>query len=170
MKLLSEPLMGLGLLKYIRNGWDRFAYFTCIEVRNGSNVLFWKDHGLVMEVIDLPILSYSDLLQLVMLVSDYVEWVNGTLQWKPLFNREAQYWELKSLDHFFSDLYAVNITLLGSDRMVWLPSPTKGFQVSNFYRYLLLTTRRSTTFPWNGIWKVGVPPKVDFFHMDCYTS
>lgn len=44
MKLLSEPLMGLGLLKYIRNGWDRFAYFTCIEVRNGSNVFFRKDH------------------------------------------------------------------------------------------------------------------------------
>uniref|UniRef100_A0A2N9EAL4 Reverse transcriptase zinc-binding domain-containing protein n=1 Tax=Fagus sylvatica TaxID=28930 RepID=A0A2N9EAL4_FAGSY len=66
-------------------------------------------------------------------VSDFVEWVN------------------------------VKITPLVSDHLVWLPSPNKGFQVRCFYYALLLRTRRSTTFPWKGIWKVGLPPRVAFF-------
>jgi hypothetical protein len=91
-----------------------------------------------------------------------------------LFFRETQDWELGSLDHFFNDLYAVNITLVRRDHLVnitlvqwdhlvWLPSPSKGSHVGSFYRALLLSTRQPTSFPWKHIWKSGVPPRVAFF-------
>ena len=112
---------------------------------DGSNVLFKKDHcfgnGSVRQ-------SYPELFKIAAhgdaFVFDYVDLVSGSLQWKPLFNREAQNWELESLDHFFNDLYAVNIPLLGNDHLVWLPSLSKAFQVRTFYSALLLRNRQST--------------------------
>ena len=132
------------LVKYMYIVYSSRAFFighasyTRIEVGDGSNILFWMDlwigNGSLKD-------TYSEILRFATdsdaFVSDYVKWVNGTLQWKPLFNCEAQDWELESLDHFFSDLYAVKITPSGSDCLAWLPSPTKGFQVRSFYRVCL---------------------------------
>ena len=38
-------------------------------------------------------------------LSDYMEWVNGTLHWKLVFIREAQDWELDSMAHPKKDLH-----------------------------------------------------------------
>ena len=38
-------------------------------------------------------------------LSDYMEWVNGRLHWKPVFIREAQDWELESMAHPKKDLH-----------------------------------------------------------------
>nr|POE69877.1 hypothetical protein CFP56_71225 [Quercus suber] len=35
------------------------------------------------------------------LVSDYFDWVNGQVHWKPVFILEAQEWELDSMAQFF---------------------------------------------------------------------
>ena len=37
-------------------------------------------------------------------LSDYMEWVNGRLHWKPVFIREAQDWELELMAHPKKDL------------------------------------------------------------------
>jgi hypothetical protein len=63
-----------------------------------------------------------------------MEWVNGQLDWKSLFLRDAQVWEIKSLEHILNELYAVKVTHMRGDGLVWLPSPKKGFQVNNFIK------------------------------------
>ena len=107
-------LQGFGLWKYIRSSWDRFASYTCIEVGIGSIFLFWKDHwisnGRLKETY-LKLFRFSRDSDAP--VSDYMEWVNGQLQWKPLFLREVKRWESKSLKCFFDDLYALRVTHSG---------------------------------------------------------
>jgi hypothetical protein len=92
-----------------------------------------------------------------------MEWVNGQLHWKPVFIREAQDWEIELLARFFDDLYAVQVTLTGGDKLVWLPSPETGFQVKSFYRVLQSRIVSSTPFPFKCIWKTRTSPRVTFF-------
>lgn len=47
------------------------------------------------------------------LVSNYIEWVNGHLHWKPLFLREAQDVEMELLEHISDELYAMKVGCLG---------------------------------------------------------
>ena len=158
---------GVGLWKYIRSGWDLFASYTRIEVGDDSTYCFGRITRLAMEVLKIHILSYSDLLQMAMLLCQTLWSGSMVLCSASLFSIVKL--EIEIQNHVFSDLYSVKITPLVSDHLVWLPSPNKGFQVRSFYYALLLRTRRSTTFPWKGIWKVGLPPRVAFFYMDCYT-
>ena len=51
----------------------------------------------------------------------------------------------------------------GGHRLVWLPSPKKGFQVKCFYKALKLGNVRSTQFPWKFIWKARTRPRLAFF-------
>ena len=55
-----------------------------MEVGDGSNALFWKDH--LLQTNGSLRDSYSELFRFAAngdaLVSDYVELVNGSLQWK----------------------------------------------------------------------------------------
>ncbi len=63
------------------------CFFICLEVGDSSNVLFKKDHcfgnGSLRQ-------SYPELFKIAAhgdaFVFDYVDLVNGSLQWKPLFN------------------------------------------------------------------------------------
>jgi hypothetical protein len=59
---------GVGLWKYIRSGWDLFASYTRIEVGDDSTYCFGRITRLAMEVLKIHILSYSDLLQIAMLL------------------------------------------------------------------------------------------------------
>ena len=101
-----------------------------MEVGDGSNALFWKDH--LLQTNGSLRDSYSELFRFAAngdaLVSDYVELVNGSLQWKPLFSREAQDWELESLDHFFNNLYAVNIFFFFEKSVLLLKPMTKEYK------------------------------------------
>lgn len=47
--------------------------------------------------------------------------------------RAAQDWEIESMELFFDELYAMQIRLNGSDKLVCAPSPMKGFQVKSYY-------------------------------------
>lgn len=43
------------------------------------------------------------------LVSNYIEWVNGCLHWKPLFLKEAQDSEMELLEHISDELDAMKV-------------------------------------------------------------
>ena len=47
--------------------------------------------------------------------------------WEIFLISNRQDWEIESLAHFFDDLYAVQVTLIGGDKLVWLPSRETGF-------------------------------------------
>jgi hypothetical protein len=49
----------------------------------------------------------------------------------------------------------------GEDKLWWIPSRKGTFEVSSFYRPL--STQGPSSFPWKGIWRTKVPPRVAFF-------
>ena len=68
----------------------------------GSQILFWKYHwdsnGTFQD-------RYPELFRFARdkeaLVSNYLDWVNGQVHWKPVFILEAQDWDLDSMAQFF---------------------------------------------------------------------
>ena len=49
--------------KNISKGWEKFASYTCFEVGVGSQVLFWKYHGIAMGLSRIDTLSCSGLME-----------------------------------------------------------------------------------------------------------
>ena len=71
---------GVGPWKNISKGWEKFALYTRFEVGVGSQVLFWKYHGIAMGLSRIDTLSCSGLMETKKCWfqnSDYFEWVNG---------------------------------------------------------------------------------------------
>ena len=93
---------GVGPWKNIRKGWEKFASYTRFEVGVRSQVLFWKYHWDSNETFQD---RYPELFRFARdkeaLVSDYFDWVNGQVHWKPVFILKAQDWELNSMAQFF---------------------------------------------------------------------
>ena len=54
---------GVGPWKNISKGWEKFALYTRFEVGVGSQVLFWKYHGIAMGLSRIDTLSCSGLTQ-----------------------------------------------------------------------------------------------------------
>lgn len=69
-------------------------------------------------------------------VIDYMERANESIHWYLSFLRVIQDWKVESLDNFLKDLYSIRLSQDGVDRMVWLPSKTKGFRVKGYYKVL----------------------------------
>ena len=95
---------GVGPWKNTSKGFEKFASYTHFEVGVGSQVLFWKYHGIAMGLSKIDTLSCSCLMETERCWfqnSDYFEWVNGQVHWKPIFILEAQDWELDSVVQFF---------------------------------------------------------------------
>jgi hypothetical protein len=65
---------------------------------------------------------------------------------------------------FFELLYSQRVRHGGEDKLCWIPSKRKSFEVKSYYQVLsnpISNVRAS--FPWKGIWKVKAPPRVAFF-------
>jgi hypothetical protein len=58
-------------------------------------------------------------------------------------------------------LYSLKVRSKGEDKMCWIPTRNKSFEVKSYYKVLLCPIQSS--FPWKSIWKVKVPPRVAFF-------
>ncbi len=62
---------------------------------------------------------------------------------------------------FLDLLYSSSVKGCGLDKVCWLGSSHKGFQVKSFYKALL--PKYGLVVPWKSIWKPKVPPWVIFF-------
>jgi hypothetical protein len=70
-------------------------------------------------------------------------------------------WEVEVISRFFELLYSQKVRYGGEDKICWIPSKRKSFEVK--FHYQILSTLVQSTFPWKSIWKVKVPPRVAFF-------
>lgn len=110
--------------------------------------------------------SYSDFLEIRdARVSDYMEWVNDKVHWKPMFTRESQDWELESMAQFLDDLYAAQVTPNAYDKLVLISSSKEGFQTKSYYRVLQAGAEVTSPFPLKCVWKSISPPRVSFFSL-----
>ena len=57
------------------------------------------------------------------------------------------------------DLYASHVCPNNRDKLVWIPSPKKGFQIKSFYAVLQVRSTNISHFPWKCIWKSLSPPR-----------
>ena len=86
----------------IRKGWESLLHTLVLRGGWGSQILFWKYHwdsnGTFQD-------RYPELFRFARdkeaLVSNYLDWVNGQVHWKPVFILEAQDWDLDSMAQFF---------------------------------------------------------------------
>uniref|UniRef100_A0A2N9GB44 Integrase catalytic domain-containing protein n=1 Tax=Fagus sylvatica TaxID=28930 RepID=A0A2N9GB44_FAGSY len=71
-------------------------------------------------------------------------------------------WELEMIDSFMTLLYSSRIRQGVADSLCWTPSSRGLFEVRSFYSVLMHPSSQDY-FPWKGVWKAKVPPRVAFF-------
>ena len=153
---------GVGLWKYIRAGWDKFARFVKFKVGDGSRIRLWED----VWCIDVPLKeAFPGLYCLACIkdayVADSILFRGEDAHWEINFTRTMQDWEIGTISSFLELLYSTTIKRNEEDRMCWRPSLTKGFHVKSYYK--VLSSPGGGVFPWKSIWKVKVPPRIAFF-------
>jgi hypothetical protein len=153
---------GVGLWKFICNGWDKFSRMLKFEVGDGARIRFGDD----VWCIDDPLkVAYPELFRIARVkdafVADNFQCRGDSVHWEVTFSRLAQDWEMESFSSFFELLYSVTITGIGEDKVCWPPSKSKSFQLKSYYK--TLTSNGKDCFPWKSIWKAKVPPQVAFF-------
>jgi hypothetical protein len=152
---------GVGVWKCIRRGWDVFAIHVSFEVGDGYRVLFWHD----VWCEELPLKLLPELFIVVCgkdtLVAENMQRQNGNILWNILFTRPVQDWEVEVVSKFFELLYSINVRYEGDDKICWIPSRRKSFEVKSYYK--ILSSPIHFSFTWKSIWKVKVPPRVVFF-------
>jgi hypothetical protein len=62
---------------------------------------------------------------------------------------------------FFDLLYFLRLKQDGEDRIWWIPSKRRTFEVRSFFQELY--SLGGSPFPWKSIWRVNVPLRVSFF-------
>lgn len=63
---------------------------------------------------------------------------NNSLQWSVSFIRLANHWEVELVTSFFNLLYSFRWSRGGDDRMFWIPSKRRRFEVRSSYKALSL--------------------------------
>ena len=81
--------------------------------------------------------------------------------WKPVFTRPFNDWELLEVESFRSCIERVSVVNEMEDMLKWEETKTDVFLVKSLY--LVLRSRPVESFPWLGVWKTGVQPKISFF-------
>ena len=87
--------------------------------------------------------------------------VNGAIHWNVMFIRPVHDWELEEVLRFFELLYSQQIRYGGVDRICWIPSKRKNFEVKPYYKVKVKV--EPVDGPWKIIWKSKAPPRVVFF-------
>lgn len=62
---------------------------------------------------------------------------------------------------FFDLLYSLILRQGGEDRIWWIPSKRRKFEVRSFFHEL--SSLGGSSFPWKSIWKVNAPSRASFF-------
>jgi hypothetical protein len=154
---------GVSLWRHIRTGWDVFSQHISYTVGDGSRLRFWHD----VWCGDLPLRSqFPSLFQLARApeasVADLCHFQGTNCVWDIAFNRSVQDWEMEMIDSFMTLLYSSRIRQGVADSLCWTPSSRGLFEVRSFYSVLMHPSSQDY-FPWKGVWKAKVPPRVAFF-------
>ena len=153
---------GVGLWKYISQGWPSFSSHILYDIGDGSRVKFWQDQwcGETYLVVRYPAL-FRFCRNKDAIVAELMLFANGVLFWDVRFFRGVHDRDLEALSDFMESIYASPLRGLGEDKMCWIPSKHKGFRVSDYYKILVGNTFLG--FPWKCIWKQKIPSRVAFF-------
>jgi hypothetical protein len=153
---------GVGLWKYICQGWQVFRSHFRFDPGDGSRISFWEDIWCGDRTLKeaFPLLFNLASLKGAS-IADNMERSNGVIQWNVQFTRLFHDWEVEVLASFYKCLYDCKLRGIGADKLWWLPSRKGVFEVKSFYRALLPT--RTSSFPWKSIWRSKAPPRVAFF-------
>jgi hypothetical protein len=94
-------------------------------------------------------------------VAENMQRQNSNILWDILFTRPVHDWEVEVVSRFFEVLYSLKVRYEGEDKICWIPSKRKSFEVKSYYNVSFVPIHSS--FPWKSIWKVKVPSRVAFF-------
>uniref|UniRef100_A0A2N9J9F5 Reverse transcriptase domain-containing protein n=1 Tax=Fagus sylvatica TaxID=28930 RepID=A0A2N9J9F5_FAGSY len=83
-------------------------------------------------------------------------------QIRPYVDKVRMDWELEMIDSFMTLLYSRQIRQGVADSLCWTPSSRGLFEVRSFYS-IMIHPSSQVSFPWKGVWKAKVPPRVAFF-------
>jgi hypothetical protein len=61
----------------------------------------------------------------------------------------------------FFEMYSLRVRHAREDTICWIPSKRKTFEVKSYYQVLSNDVRPH--LPWESIWKVKAPSRVEFF-------
>jgi hypothetical protein len=154
-------LMGLACGKVL-GGDGMLLQLVRYEIGNGSKVLFW--HDVWCGEIPLKILFP----ELFLIARRKEAWVeenmqrqNGTILWNIVFSRLVHDLEVEAVSRFFGMLYTLKVSSEGEDKLCWMPTRKKFFEVKSYYK--VLSSPIQSSFPWKSIWKANVSPRVAFF-------
>ncbi|RVW80668.1 Transposon TX1 uncharacterized 149 kDa protein [Vitis vinifera] len=153
---------GVGLWKAIRKEWLGMYSSLAFRVGNGRRVRFWKDKWCGDEPL------YESFPSLFAISQAKDAWVSDVWNpdgvgdgWTPLFSRALNDWEIEMMEQFMLKIQAFRVQRENEDKMVWTTSKSGVFSVKSLYSFL--EPGGSAMFPYIGIWKASVPPKVAFF-------
>jgi hypothetical protein len=108
----SEPVgaFGVGVWKFIRNGWDFFSSFTRFDVGDGSRIKFWYDLwcGDTSLKVAFPNLFGIAQAQDASVVDNLV-FLGGANQWNMSFSREAHDCEVDVFASFLQALHSIRV-------------------------------------------------------------
>jgi hypothetical protein len=131
-------------------------------VGDDSKIRFW--HDILCRVLPLKG-AFLELFSTACLrdafVADNLHFSNGSHQWNINFVRSTHDWELEFFTSFFDKLYSISLRQNGVDKLYWIPSKSRRFEISLFYN--VLVPLDSTHFPWRCIWQSNAPLRVAFF-------
>jgi len=98
-------------------------------------------------------------------VVDNLSVVGGVVHWNVLLTRYAQDWEVEveveMVMSFYDQLYSTRVRHGEVDRVVWILSKRRNFEVKTFYKALVC--HEVASFPWKDIWRVKASKRVTFF-------
>lgn len=133
-----------------------------VIVENGVRTRFWLYRwcgpSLLKEVFPTVFSMASNLNAL---YSDYLEVINGSPVWNPVFCRVAFDWELPNVATLLGLIGRVEVVLNQEDTLVWDPGLNGSFSVSSCVMWVDRSV--DLRIPWKNIWLTPVPLKIQFF-------
>ena len=153
---------GVSLWKYIRRGWDHLFPFLSFKVGNEEKVWFWHDiwcGDRSLRVVYPGLFSIAGNRDAS--VANLMSYKNGVLHWELTFACNVHDWEMNSMNSLMELIYFANVVGNGVDTLCWQQKSKGGFTMKSFYQSL--SPSPSRMFPWKGVWKPKVPPRVAFF-------
>lgn len=86
-------------------------------------------------------------------VLEVMHFHDGRLQWDSQFCCPVHDWELEYLALFMDMIYSTDVWGVGSNKVCWKPTKSRGFEVRGYYHSLSPTT--IVSFLWKLAWQLN---------------
>ena len=148
--------------KEIRKRWPLVFARSSFVVGNGRGVKFGMDSWCGREPLKV---SFPGLFAMADCKDAWVRdlW-SGPKEgegWTLVFTRPFNDWELPKVERFLSCIERVFVVNEMEDMLKWEETKNGIFSVKSMH--LALRSRPVESFPWLGVWKTGVQPKISLF-------